>query len=277
MKFLTWNIQFWDRHKKDDSRRGKWKKLARELVQADFDFILLQESNPYIICDKNCKTGHKVMNFFEIGNKNIYYHELVNNLTQELYDPKKDIYWGITIIANKKYEMINKYSYNIPLKYLFDKTHKEYFGNETLRCYDFKIEKEYIITIVNLYNKCIYVKENDDSSTHKDYNRTLDNLIQGIYSLINNKSNFIILAGDFNVTKSDGYQYDKDKFIKKIENIGFINKTKYIGSTMLNYDNQNDYIFVNKKYSEYIDENDIKKLKCIDLSDHYGIKCKIKL
>jgi len=88
----------------------------------------------------------------------------------------------------------------------------------------------------------------------------------------NKKDNLIILAGDFN---SDGkYYLDKQTF-EDIVKAGFINKTLQIGTTMVNYDYQNDHIFVNKNMNEHI--KDIHKFSQWNIADHFGLSCTIKI
>jgi hypothetical protein len=153
MNFLTWNIAFWertDKKNKTEEEIKEWKNFAGMLIQRmDFDFILLQEVNPYFIYDEKYKIEDGPVHFFKTGNKNIYYHELLEVLPKEGYNLKKDDLWGAAIIAHEKYTLLKKYFYSIELKYIGE----NYWGYETLMCYDFKLNDERIITIINFYKK----------------------------------------------------------------------------------------------------------------------------
>lgn len=266
----------------------EWKNNSIKLLESsDCDFVLLQEINPWFLYCKEY-TKNKFIPDFKIGNKNIYYHELLYNLSQELYDPKKNNYWGVAIIANEKYILSNKYFFEIKLEYKFyDKYNKSrilksYYGNETLICYDFEIEKK-IITVINLYNKCIYTEsEYEPGKNHWDYYQTMENLIQGISSLIHDKTNLIILAGDFNgsIEPTKDYPDGNKKYIKlfgDINKLGFKNCTKDIGTTVDSEDHpyQNDYIFIKNYNGNSIDLP--KKYLDKNISDHYRITCEIKM
>jgi endonuclease/exonuclease/phosphatase family metal-dependent hydrolase len=244
-------------------------------MKMDFDFILLQEINPYFLYDKEYKIEDGPVHYFKKDNKNIYYHELKEVLSRERPD---DPFWGTAIIANEKYKIINNHFFKDNLY-----VGLEYFGHESLMCYDFEFDNGNIITIINYYKKgdtrkAIYDENGKWTSYGKDYDYE-ENFFSNIFKIVNivNEKNILIFAGDFNITKRKNYIYDKNRIIKKIECMKFENITKNIGSTMLRYDNQNDYIFVNTKYQNYIDGNNIEKVQCTDLSDHYGIRCKIKL
>jgi endonuclease/exonuclease/phosphatase family metal-dependent hydrolase len=79
------------------------------------------------------------------------------------------------------------------------------------------------------------------------------------------------LAGDFNTNFNN---IDKSIY-QEIIDIGLIDKTKNIGSTMVKYDYQNDHIFVNKIMDQYV--CNIRKFSQWNISDHFGIECTIKL
>ena len=165
MEILTWNIEFWRRicktwydyrekkrkyHTRDEIK--KWQAFARNLIQADFDFIFLQEINPYVIYKKeyNCNNGY--IHNFKIENKNIYYHELLNVLKEER---PRDPFWGTAIIANEKYKLLDNRLYNNK-KY----TGEKFWGYEALMCYDFELENKSIITLINYYKKAKYIENN---------------------------------------------------------------------------------------------------------------------
>jgi hypothetical protein len=161
MEILTWNLQFC--FKKDNSL---WKKLARNLVEMDFDFILLQEINPYFIYDKKYKIEDGPVHYFKNGNKNIYYHELKDVLSVER---PYDNFWGTVIITNEKYKIVNNhfYSENVYIG-------SEYFGHESLMSYDFELDNGNIITLMNFYkkgdtSKAIYDENGNWTPQGKDY------------------------------------------------------------------------------------------------------------
>jgi hypothetical protein len=85
LDLLTWNIDFWrkiDNPNKNDVEN--YKEFVRNLFKVDFDFILLQEINPYFVCDKQYpKNNDNPFYYFEFENKNIYYHELSDVLLNE--------------------------------------------------------------------------------------------------------------------------------------------------------------------------------------------------
>jgi endonuclease/exonuclease/phosphatase family metal-dependent hydrolase len=270
LELLTWNTNFcW---KKEDHN---WQKFARELMKNDFDFILLQEINPFFAFGVDYKIENGPIYFFEHCDKNIYYHEFSEILLKER---PHDIFWGTAIITNKNIKKISTHFYNINNEYIG----LNYFGYIALMCYDFELKNGNVITIINYY------KKGDSCKSKYDKNGKCINLdvvyryeenffldISHIIKKLVKNENMIIFAGDFNITKRIGYDYDVDGIIKRIEKIGFINKTKHIGSSMVKYDNQNDYIFVNNIYSEFVSDGD--KVTPPNFIDHYGIKCKIKI
>jgi endonuclease/exonuclease/phosphatase family metal-dependent hydrolase len=266
MQLLTWNTNFcWEKQNHD------WKKFTRELIQNDFDFVLLQEINPFFVLDIDYKTANGSVHYFRHKNKNVYYHELSNILSQER---PNDIFWGTAIITNENIETVKIYFYDEKNNYIGS----NYFGYETLMCYDFELKNNNIITIINYYKKADACKAkyngdrkciNLDEIYHYE-----DSFFSDISKIVNNK-NIVIFAGDFNVTKRREYDFDINGIIKKIEKMGFINKTKHIGSTMLEYDNQNDYIFVNNSNSKAVSCGD--KIYPPKSYDHFGIKCNIEI
>jgi hypothetical protein len=110
-------------------------------------------------------------------------------------------------------------------------------------CYDFELTNNQILTIINFYKK-----NNAYEAKKKNikYDYSYDDLffydISKIIKNVNDK-NMIIFAGDFNTNY---------RILKKIENIGFEEKTKLLGSTMVDkkHNWHNDCIFVNNIYSE---------------------------
>jgi exonuclease III len=266
MKILTWNVDFWRRISQDDS--SSWKKSIYDLMQSDFDFILLQEINPFSICGFEYDVKDGSYFHFQVGNKNIYYHELSGILSKESSKPP---FWGTAIIANEKYKMLKKHFYNDN-----GDIESKYFGYEALMCYDFELNNSQI-TIANFYKKGDASKR--DWKVKYEY---VDGFFTDISKIIDNgnNKNITILAGDFNANNID---------CQRIENIGFDEKTKHIKNTMVEvaevYPYHNDCIFINKNYSELINESDVKRFpngkspediyKCF--SDHYGIECTINI
>ncbi|GBU28645.1 hypothetical protein R84B8_02205 [Treponema sp. R8-4-B8] len=175
LKLLTWNIDFWQRYNKVKN----WKEnIAKYLSNLDYDFILLQESNPSVIFNNDS-------NHFELNNKMIYFKKLLN---EEIgaKDNKNIIPWGNTIIANKKYTFIKD---NFLTKN--GKIENYYFGKSAFMCFDFKFNKKENITIMNIYNK-----------SQNGYYPMLKYIISDIEKIIKKKKdNIIILAGDFNSDK----------------------------------------------------------------------------
>ena len=265
LELLTWNTNFcWKKENRD------WKEFTCNLMQENFDFILLQEINPFFVYNINYEVKNGPLHFFKKGNKNIYYHELSDVLLKER---PHDAFWGTAIITNEQITKVKTHFYNDKNQY----TGSNYFGHEALMCYDFYIENGGIITLMNYYKKsdtCKAKYNNEGKCINLDEIYCYDNNFFSDIELMANNKNMTLFTGDFNITKREAYAYDKGGIIKKIENIGFINKTNNVGRTM-DFDNQNDYIFVNSAYSSSI--YDVQKISPPCFFDHYGIKCKIKL
>jgi hypothetical protein len=267
MKLLTWNTNFcW--------KKGclNWKKFVFELMQKDYDFILLQEINPFFVYDISYKTEDGPVFSFQYGNKNIYYHELSDVLLNER---PNDVFWGTSIITSQNIRKIKNHFYDDMNKYIG----LNYFGHTALMCYDFELQNGNIITIINYYKKADTCKakynEKGDCINYDVIYYYEDDFFTDISKIVKNKK-MIIFTGDFNVTKRENYEYDIGGIIKRIESIGFKNITKNIGRTMA-YDNQNDYIFINNDYINFVNIFDINKIPPPKYIDHYGIKCKIKI
>jgi len=271
INIVSWNLDFWrktcndpeSKFYKSDRIRNIWKDhVYYNLFQLDADFLLLQEINPYYFCNindyRNLDTNPLSIYEFSADQKNIYYHELYQELASELGDlTKTSILWGSAIIANTKYEFIQNYN-DQPLYNEF-----KYYGNKSLMCYKFKLPNNKTITIINHYKKNEFYKG-------YDYDDNFINLLKKLIDKFD--SDFIFFAGDFNTSSKDR----KNRHIfNEIKDLGFINETERIGSTMINYDYQNDYVFVNNELSKYI--VNIQKFSQWNISDHYGISCTIKL
>jgi endonuclease/exonuclease/phosphatase family metal-dependent hydrolase len=253
INFVTWNLDYWKRTCTDISNSlykspetiNLWKKLVRyNLDQLNADIILLQEINPFFIFETSYKQADLHCYEFEINRKKIYYHEFSKELERE--GVEKANFWGSSIITDEKYKLLEK---NI-----FDKA-------SGFMCYDFRLNSEKTVTVINYYNKAKYGQYYCD----KDFITALEQIIK------TKSENLIILAGDFN---SNINSYNKRTFTD-ISNMGFITKTKNIGTTMVNYEYQNDHIFVNDNMNKCI--QDIHKFSQWNITDHFGLSCTIKL
>jgi endonuclease/exonuclease/phosphatase family metal-dependent hydrolase len=222
-----------------------WKEFVKyNLAQLNADIILLQEINPFFIFESSYEQTDLPYYEFKIDRKNIYYHELSKELEQEKVD--KINYWGSSIIVDEKYRLLDK---NISE------------GGNAFMCYDLQLNDEKIVTVINYYNKAKY-----GQYCHNK------NIITALERIIKTKSeNLIMLAGDFNSNSDD---YNKQTFID-INSMGFVNKTKDIGTTMVNYEYQNDHIFVNDKMNKYI--KNIHKFFQWNITDHFGLSCTINV
>ena len=249
MKLITWNINFWQNYGK---RKGWKENIAKYLSMLDYDFILLQESNPLIIFDKNEYQ-------FEINGKNVYFNKLLDN---EIGTKTENITsWGNSIIADKEYSFINN---NFLNKY--GEIENYYFGKSAFMCYDFKFSNKNI-TLMNFYNK------KQDSSYPM-----LKFIIADIEKILDSKKdNIIILSGDFN---SDKVRDPSNlEFFNQLNQIGLINctessefETTMVPEIGIKKQYPNDKIFVNEPYNKYV----ICKLiynTTIELSDHRPIEC----
>jgi hypothetical protein len=269
INIITWNLDFWkktcnnptNKYFKSERVIKLWQdRVYFDLIQLNADFLILQEFNPYFMYNiNNYRPPYpsSIYEFYE-DKKNIYYHELLPELAMELGNlSDSSIFWGSAIIVNDKYETLSNFN-NHSLYNEFN-----YYGNKLLMCYKFKLPREKTITIINHYKK---------NEPNKGYNYD-SNFISLLKNIKNNiDSDFILLAGDFNTSSKD----IKNRYIfNSIKDLGFINETERIGSTMIDYDYQNDYIFVNVELSKYIEN--ISKFSQWNISDHYGIKCTIKI
>lgn len=212
------------------------------LKKCDVDIAILQETSPAF----GCLDGY-----------NIYFQSL----------PIKK-HWGSAIIT-KKYN-----AYKHPLL-------SSYEGSQSLICYDFEIEKNKIVTIINLYGK---MDSNGYCTT------TVHHMLSDITPIVWGKpKNLIIMAGDLNTSTQWDEKY-KNKapahklVFDRIENMEFINCTMerfgehrqtFVRKNSFPY--QDDYIFIkghkNKQWEiEILEGNDI--LNC---SDHYPVELKIEI
>jgi exonuclease III len=245
IKIVSWNLNYWQNKKyKTEVDFVSWKKCINEILK-DFNanIILLQEIN------------FECINIPEV---NVFYHEL----------PNMD--WGSAIIA-KKYDVI-QHSFN-----------SLYTGSQSLMYYDFKIDKDNIISIINIYGKGDY----HDNNVY--YNTTLHHMISDIGPFVHrNNKNLIVLAGDFNATMqwefADTAKYMDDKpLFDRINDFGFINCTNDLQQTHVNKQNPKkpwhlDYIFINKQYINNKNETNIHNgEKYKNISDHFPVELIIEI
>ena len=254
LKFITWNIDFWRKYNKVNN----WKeKIAQYLSNLDYDFILLQESNPSIIFDND-------LDQFEINDKIVYFKKLLN---EEIgaKDDKKLISWGNTIIANKKYTFIKDNFLNEN-----GEIENYYFGKSAFMCYDFKLNEKNTLTLMNFYNK----------NQNGQY-PMLKYIISDIEKIMKNKrDNIIILAGDFNSDRER--DPDNREFFDKLDQLGLKNSTDGVEfeTTMIPEIGEkrqypNDKIFVNRRYCSNLMCKLINNTT-IELSDHRPVECIIQ-
>lgn len=266
-------MEFWRRISKKEFGNDeieRWSNSVCNLIQSDYDFILLQEINPFYLYKKDYRHKNGPLECFNISKKNIYYHELFDILKKEKY-ADNDTFWGTAIIAHEKYRLLRKrkHFYDMKDEYIGSK----YFGYETLMCYDFALGNDKVITAINFYKKGkAYTK---DYAYDERFFIDLENIVNEV-----SNKNLILLAGDFNANFTT---------LERIEKLGFEDKAKHIKNTMVEVPKvkpyHNDCIFINNNYSKYLDTKDIKKIT-LGLSpedfykyysDHYGIECSIKL
>jgi hypothetical protein len=269
MTFMTWNINYWERTCDNDKKYYKtneqiieWKNNSIDFLKKfDYDFMLLQEINPFFYfgeISNPVKSPYQYL-FNNLSGRQIYYHELVDEIKKDGWnDPRK--WWGTAIITNNNRKYIN------------------YSKRNDLMFYDFEIENGEIITVINLYNKGIYAKQ-DNGKYYKDYYITLETLIKSISDLIENRNNLIILAGDFNgsVQSTKYYPSGNQRYKELFGNIvdlGFINFTECLGTTVSYTNYQNDYFFI-KNYNGNI--KIVNKYLYENISDHYLITCAIEI
>ena len=236
-KIVSWNLNYWQNKKyKTEVDFLEWKKSIYEKIKTfNANIVLLQEIN---------------INCFDNIEENIYYHELPN------------LDWGSAILS-KKYNII-KHSFN-----------SSYIGSQALMFYDFIIDTNTKISIINIYGKGDYHEKN------VYYNTTLHHMISDIGPFVHrNNKNIIILAGDFNATMqqelADTAKYMDDKpLFDRINDFGLINCMEKLQQTHINKQNPDkpwhlDYIFINKKYfSKKRETNIYNQPEFKKLSDHY--------
>jgi endonuclease/exonuclease/phosphatase family metal-dependent hydrolase len=211
------------------------------LNSLNVDIAILQETKPYF----NCMNNHYVF-------------------SQKF--PVKDS-WGSAIIT-KNY---NSY------KHSFLST---YVGSEGLMCYDFEIEKNNIVTIINCYGKIDF---NGESTT------TMHHMLSDITPIVWGKpKNLIIMAGDLNSTVQwDEIYKNKNTSYKlvfdRIEDMGLINCTmKQFGEHRQTFVRENtfpyqdDWVFIKGEKNTW-DVKILNDKEILDYSDHYPIELNIEI
>ena len=262
MEIISYNLDFWRRISKyNNFDAKKWLTHINMLLQDPFaDFILLQEINPFYVLGKDYDHSNNNIHQFNLFNRNnYYYHELKDALKNECPNDK---FWGNAIIAKTNYILLKNHNY-VDNKYAGEK----YYGYESLMCYDFKVNEKDTVTLINHYKKGL--------NGNYDYDEGFFNEIQKILKTVNDK-NLIFFAGDFNA-KSDT--------LDRITKMGFIEKTKHFENTMVDIKGvkpyHNDCIFVNSKYSEYVNVKrmygEVDPKEAYEYSDHHGYKSTINL
>jgi endonuclease/exonuclease/phosphatase family metal-dependent hydrolase len=149
-------------------------------------------------------------------------------------------------------------------------------------CYDFEIEKDKIVTIINLYGK---IDKDRESTT------TLHHMLSDITPIVwgTKPKNLIIMAGDLNATTEwdEKYPHQNTSYklvFDRIDDMDFINCTmeqyKEHKQTFVRentYPYQDDWMFIkgykNKKWKVEILNNE----EILNYSDHYPIKLAIEI
>jgi hypothetical protein len=250
-------MNFWKQRRGNSEKtlleKNDWIKLSKEYILNDnnFNFIALQETSLNMLNDE-------IIIFKGIEKDNIIRMGISDS--QYIYhtNPYKYPDWGLMIISKKYY--FTNCVYNNSLAYM---------------CYDFIIDNKNM-TIVNVhlqkdYKTCLY-------------HPSLKKLVCEIETIKESRNTHaILLVGDFNAS-SEYPSTEIDDFIilfSEINKFGFVDCTKMIDinkrSTMLDYQYQNDYVFINSQYKDNILEIKIRNDIKTDLIDHYPIDFKIKL
>jgi endonuclease/exonuclease/phosphatase family metal-dependent hydrolase len=231
------------------------KKYIQEL---DADIILLQEINPFILFgekyEKNDLNQYKI----EKDNKIIIYHELYDELSSEKLEEN---FWGNSIIINSNIIIsINNLMEN----------NNNYYGRNSLMCYDIITKNEPLLTVINYYNK--------KNLNKKIYSMPYD--IKSDLEDISKKSNReIIFAGDFNSDKDR--DFNNRSFFSFLDKLGFSNITtgdEFINTMVSEVKPYpNDKALVKNIKKEIIKNINCKKLMDINIniSDHYPILIEI--
>jgi endonuclease/exonuclease/phosphatase family metal-dependent hydrolase len=268
LNIRTWNMNYWKVRKgivaKTGEEKIKWVEYAKDSIVKNnlYDFFLLQETSLNMFSGENVEFGH-------IDDDNsIHVDYTFNDVRKKIIynsNPKKYLSWGNMIISECKK---NDYSYLIPVK-----------GNNSRLAYQCCIfQKEKPISFIN-----VHLQKDHGTSM---YYPSLMELINEIKTIKNDPlmhDGPIILVGDFNASdKFNSSELDNfKKAFLEIREMGFIDCTESIDlnkrSTMLDYEYQNDYVFVNEPYYKNIKNLVIRKDIESEYIDHYPIDFKIEV
>jgi hypothetical protein len=268
MKLLvrTWNINQWKKRwgdiEKCSAEMNWWINMGRSIINREFNGLdqdvkkiwLLQEASQDIFNDNHGR----------------FYMQLYNNRN-----------WGNVIVQN----------FNEHFQYNSDGTpfsHCDLNMGLLLRKYNFnKIN----VLVINIHNRMMeYIKNNKERQDIEYYKTLKRKTIPFIKNIIKSDCNdLIIVAGDLNMSRNfshpdtfnkyngnDLFDYLEEDFIDCI-------KTKYKNEnergTMVDYNYQNDYIFINKQFYDNIniDSININKSECKVFSDHFPIDVEINI
>jgi endonuclease/exonuclease/phosphatase family metal-dependent hydrolase len=252
MKILTWNLNFWENWKNEN--RAEWRKNVQDyLSNLDFDFILLQESNPAHLMLKKP------------------YSIFCHLLKPEDFSIEHDtefVPWGNSIAAKNGYTLVKNHLVNNG-----EGTAPDYCGRSALMYYDFSLPNGKIITLMNFYGK---------RAPSGDY-PILELGLEDIKNAVNTNTgdHLIVLAGDFNSDFERETNSKYKRFFETLEEIGLINCTEEFKSTMVPEKGErmqypNDKIFVNKPYHELV-KCTLHTDTSLKLSDHRPIECTINI
>ncbi|GBU28646.1 hypothetical protein R84B8_02206 [Treponema sp. R8-4-B8] len=269
IKIRTWNMNYWKKRKGSEAKTGaeerEWIKYAKEsIIKNDsFDYFVLQETS------FNMFSGETI-EFHCIDDNSILANKIDNDIIKRIdymINPKKYMYWGNMIIS--KCDLKNDIGYMVP---------KNGYNSElAYQCIVF-LEKKYLVSLA-----IINVHLQKDYKTGMYY-PSLKKLIDEIKTLKNKlMADIILLVGDFNASdKFPSAELDdfKKAFIE-IKEMGFVDCTESIDldkrSTMVDYEYQNDYVFINEPYFKNIKNVVIRKDIVSEYIDHYPIDFEIEI
>jgi hypothetical protein len=317
----TWNMHYWQErfgnNAKSVDEKKQWGIKCRDILEdimQSTDFILLQETNPFIFPEL-------------ISGINIYYHQhpietftrqyILNN-PQKIRDniwtpdhpngflnvlpfdsvPPKESDGFIRILHNVcvpgiANDYINILSdddswgsaiiankkYELLNMYFFRSL---YIGSPLLMCYEFRLSDKKTIIIMNLYGKNEHTNIKNDYGNYIYYSdSTIHRMLSDITPIIYKAeiNNILVLGGDLNADiNAKGGTTDKPIF-ECIENLGFSNLTQNIKTYYPNNGNQlqDDYIFI--KY--FIPQTSCPEInydpKIQEISPHAFIKVNLKI
>jgi len=266
-KIRTWNMNYWKKRKGDavktSEEKDQWAEYVEEsiLKNNDYDFFLLQETSFNMFSRE--KIEYLYIDDNNIIHANVKKNDVINRVIYST-NPYKYLSWGNMIIL--KCDKNIKYIYESP----------KFFNNTlTYQCCDFSLLP---LTIINVHLQ-------KDFKT-KLYYTSLQKLINEIKTLINDKltrNTPILLVGDFNASdkfSSSELENFKKAFIE-IKEMGFVDCTESIDldkrSTMVEYEFQNDYVFINEPFYKNVKNVVIRKDIVSEYIDHYPIDFTVEI